>query len=173
MKPVTITILMLLVFIISCREEIISPGTPDSNLITNSSFEENNRPTLRGWEVSGQVGFSTSTPPGGGSHSVRIEASWGPLNYITYTLPAMSGTRIYEFSCWGISTGGNISLSSFRDTIKTIKQVTVSSDNWNHYTLIDTITGSRGDMISVSLFGSFATLLERPSLYDRCTLKVK
>jgi hypothetical protein len=169
---------ILLIFIIfsflSCKDGIVSPDG-SGNLITNSSFEISGSPSLRGWEVSGNVKFYRDTPPRGGSYSIGIDESWGVPNYAAYPLAAKRGTSIYYFSCWAKvdSLPASIKLALHQDTIKYFKEIAVTDTLWRFYSITDTITASRGESIKIFLNGSISQLLPSTTYYDRCFLEIR
>jgi hypothetical protein len=165
-------VILAAVLIISCSDEIVSPGfTP--NLITNSSFEINGIPSLRGWEVNGEISFFRDTPPEGGRFSIGIQEAWGPPYYAAYSLPAERGTRIYKLSCWAKtdSIPAAITFTLVGDTVKQSKSIEVTDRAWRLYTLTDTVVSSRGDSIKIFLNGSISHLLPSRTYYDRCFLE--
>jgi hypothetical protein len=167
-------IILVTLFVASCRDGIVSPGTT-SNFITNHSFENKGAPSLRGWEVFGKVDFFRDTPPGGGTYSIGIESSWVPQYYAAYSLRVENGKRVYDFSCWAkaVQIPASINIIIYNDTVKYSKSIEVTDTEWRLYKLSDTITVSRGDSIKIYLNGSTSQLLPSTTYYDQCYLHIR
>jgi hypothetical protein len=174
MRVIILAALILTIFI-SCRDEISSPDNRERNLITNSSFELNNRPTLKGWITNGNVNYSRDVPRDGGIYSIVIDEAWGPPGYVSYSVLLEQGTRVYIFDCWAKagSVPAEISFIHSRDTILTHKIIEVKDSIWKSYSYAALITAGVNDTIKIFLKGSRSHLASSKTYYDRCTLRVE
>ena len=156
----------------SCSDEATSPEEMDNNLIQNSSFEFNGSPSLRDWNVRGEVDFFVDTPPDGGRYSIGITESWIEFNSVSYTLAALHGNRVYTLTCWAKSGGipASIAFEVHNDTLVYSRVTEVTDTLWRSYTIDETVNGTRGETIKIFLKGSISQLLPSTTYYDRCTL---
>ena len=156
----------------SCKKTTVEPTTP-INQISNSSFEVDDKPSLVGWSPSDTtdfIKFSNDVPQNGGNWSVRIETVWGPPPRIRATLQPSEGTHRYQLSTWSKKQGiGGTIYVFLNSTLR--KSVVVSDTVWNVYTIIDTISASSADSISIQLAGGFSQILAGKTYYDLCTFQ--
>jgi len=167
--------LLAAILVTSCKDEATTTVPDDRNLIPNPSFEQDGSPTLRSWDISGEVITIEDSPPGGGRYSARISEVWGPAGFISVTLPAVGGDKQYVFTCWGKTENlpAEIEMSFIRDSTLQTKSGAVTDTIWTIYSLADTYSARSGDSIKIILKGSISQLLPSKTFYDQCFLEVR
>lgn len=161
----------------SCSDDTsVSITSGETNLLLNPSFEVNANPTLQSWTTNDYpaIKYSGDVPTGGGYWSITIEAVWGTPIYVRTTVLASEGRHIYKFSFMAKTqgSGGNASLIFVHvrnDSLR--KQIQVADSTWTSYSLLDTLTISRGDSIAVKLSGGFSQILYGKTFFDLCKLE--
>jgi len=142
-----ILILLSVLFIISCnKNKSLLESHPISNLIKNSSFEENGQPSLKYWYIqdSSKIKFSNDTPADGGKWSIYLHAEWyGPLpKSPSYFVTLSPGRHILEFSVYGKSKtihGSSLLVLKKGDHRQIVAQNRITDSIWTKYSLIDTL----------------------------------
>ena len=95
-------------FLSGCKGDNTLLESPDrTNLIRNSSFEENGQPSLMHWYVqdTSKIFFSKDVPRGASHWSVFLHAEhYAPLPKTpSYYVPLSTGKHILEFSIYSKS----------------------------------------------------------------------
>ena len=162
--------------------EIVNPPTGIS-LISNGSFEFNRLPSLQGWTANvadtSYVNFSPSTPPDGGSYSVRLRNEWSFPGSIEYSVVSAPGTHRYRLHAWAravltgaLRAGGEMSIlldSSGNTTIR--KSWHFADTTWTDAGLLDTLTTGTKDTVLIRLRGNIDQFSNGYVLFDLCTFE--
>lgn len=146
------------------EDQITNPPS-DTNLLTNSSFEVSGGASLQGWMVNTTdtafVNFSTDTPSGGGSFSVRLRNEWSFPGSVWQTVALPSGTHRYRLTALAkvvraaMNAGGDMRIQIKQaGTWSTTKNFHFSDTTWTSASLLDTLTTVAGDTIAVRLRGN-------------------
>jgi len=174
-----IFIFISILFIISCNK-YKSPleSHPTSNLIKNSSFEENGQPSLKYWYIqdSSKIKFSNDTPADGGKWSIYLHAEWyGPLpKSPSYFVPLSPGRHMLEFSVYGKSKtvpGSSLLILKKGDERQVEAQLLIADSTWTKYSLIDTLNINEGDSLFVLLYGGGTEVVDGITYFDLVELK--
>ena len=169
-----ITLMMCFLFTLTnCNSNTNPVIFKDTNIVINSSFEEDGHPSLNDWIVdSTQVPyFDNDVPPGGGKWSLYLKANWyGPLPKTPlYFLPLSSGEHIINLSVWGKfkSIRGSVFLLLKNDNKQNVVgQISIENTTWTKYSLIDTVRINSGDSLFVLLFGGGTELVDGSTYFD-------
>lgn len=164
-----------------CNESSSTASGPGSQeeLILNGSFEQGGAPSLTGWKQSypdtAFAHFSTDVPAGGGSYSLSLLNTWGPLPDLQATVPAAPGLHHFRLTFYSKETpaiarqfaSGIVSIAHKTvDSLVYRKWIGVSDSDWTGYTLLDTILAAQGDSIIVSLAGGQTQWSFGQTLFD-------
>lgn len=172
-------------FIRCSREEKSIVNPPDeNNLITNSSFEFNNNPSLDYWSDtsadSSYVSFSRDAPTDGGNYSIRLKNEWTFPGTIVYYVIPPAGTHRYRLSVYAKAkrhtptsfAGGYMSLiqvSSGNSTVE--KYLRFTDTTWTSGSLIDTLSTTSSDTLIIQLQGNIDQWSYGDILFDLCTFE--
>ena len=162
----TLTIILWLI-IGGCSNRIVEVHIPQVpvNLITNGSFEIDHQASLIGWSPDTTMGdfvnYSTDTPLGGGSFSIKLRNEWSFAGVVSQTFVPPSGTHQYRLSVasrvvrLGWNAGGNMWLYINRgDSLTMINKFHFADTVWTFNSIIDTYTINTGDTMSIILRGN-------------------
>ncbi len=178
----TVTLLVCIIFN-GCRKssDTISGPPSSTNLIMNSSFENNGNPSLEEWKSyvddTSAINFSNSLPPDGGNFSVRLLNDWTSMAEIFYKVVPQSGTHAYRLSVWGrtikpdsfLSASGNLSITlKTGDTQTQRKSLWFQDTVWTMYSLLDTVTTVSTDTIIIDLRAGMGQFSWGYTLFDLC-----
>ncbi|MFH1198109.1 MAG: hypothetical protein V1720_20575 [bacterium] len=135
---------------------------PENNLLTNGSFEINGAASTSGWTEyyleSSVEKFSTDTPIGGGSFSVKLKnIGWMAASVLHQKLVVPPGTNRYRLTTYSKAiesqlAGGEMSINIYKNgSWTTSKRMHFSDTTWTTGSLLDTISTETGDTISIRL----------------------
>jgi len=165
------TPILLLIFF-SCAGEDSTEPTED-NLVYETSFEENGLFFTDDWSLSALSSSSNSTPPGGGSFSLAIEASDPPQIYSSIKVVAKTQYTINRLTFWskasGVTSGvyGTAVLSLIRNGAELrSKSIQIDQINWQSFSIQDTFTVAAGDSFQIKFSGGMNQLLSGRSYFD-------
>jgi len=172
------TMLLLLTAAACLNDEtLISDEKNQKNLISNSSFEIDNKPTLQGWVAdSARDNLVKDAPPQGGQWSIKLEAGWAPQEGFAETYySGDTGKNIYRLTVW-IKTlhqwDGTISLG-LKKSGQTIIRKSASRDSpqWSQLSLQDTLSVSRADSIIIRLSAGITEVRRGEARFDLVRLE--
>jgi hypothetical protein len=158
----------------SCKKAgstVVEPPEPPigTNLIGNYSFEVNKTPSLQGWVTTdtSAIGFSSDTPPNGGTWSIYIETTMQPGAEVQTAIAMPQGTYRYRLSTWAKRNnfGGGVFLI-FNKAIR--KFLPIEDTTWTLCTINDTLTTVVGDTVIVALTGGGSELIAGRTYFDIC-----
>ncbi len=164
MKYATIYFFLCSILISSCNKSTSGPYN-NHNLLSNSIFWEDGKPSLKGWivEDTSVVHFSTDVPQNGSGSSIVMHAEWfGPWqsnSIYAAILPPLEGSHYYTLSAFGKNSGVSGSISVFLNRPSTpnsslIKSLRINnSQTWFYYSQMDTVTTSSVDTLFVVING--------------------
>lgn len=138
------------------------------NLISNPSFEENGEPYCDGWFPGGTIPFSNCDSTGtllasivksspddsiSGLWSLELFGSLPDSGNVWTFIPAIPGTHVYELNFWMNSSnfGGMAGINIKNAPPENTKWLEDWGQPWQFYSLVDTITASASDSISIVL----------------------
>lgn len=152
--PILIAVSFFICILVT-KASFASSISDSSNLIQNSSFENNGQPTLQSWSMfqnTYQV-FVQDVPPNGGQWSIGITPGWIPfIGAVGTLIVGQSGVGIYELTVWMKSNPERGSASFGRHAHDNPwKQVYCDSASWVSYSLVDTLSLQPNDTIVVLL----------------------
>lgn len=165
-------IFLVVCFIISaihggCKDEAVDP-IELTNLISNSSFEQNGQPSLEGWTLSFPdtiyYQFSTDVPHRGGGYSLSLMSYGISIPAASATIKATPGFHSYRLKTFGKAKPGNwvpgqIGLAlKTRDSLVARTSLTFSDTSWTEYALSDTISAGPTDSIVIWFSPGFSHL---------------
>jgi hypothetical protein len=161
------------------EEAIVNPPAV-TNLIPNSSFEDNGAPWLGGWEIPSGTLLDTvrDAPPGGGTWSVELECNGNlyDASRIQFPTAPPPGIRtIYRLSFYAkyVVNGGFASLALIKDNVtKSLVHVHVTDTTWAEYQILDTLTAMRMDILVLVLHEGGSINRTAKTFYDLCRLEV-
>lgn len=148
---------LMLVVLCSCSQSPTAPSQSSSNLIENSTFEVNGKPSLQSWVCDTSLATIVNASPGGdGTYSLQLEPGWIPQQGFAQTFVSpKSGAGVYNLTLWMKANNGwhgSVSLGTWsQGSWVTSKTVPVDSSEWSMITLSDTLSPSQSDSISVYL----------------------
>lgn len=187
MKPTTIVInfagIVLCAVLTTCNKTnnlIVNPQ-PDSNLLTNSSFEYPGYQSIYGWTISdydtSAFHYLHDTPPGGGVYSINIKNRWpnSPITLVQF-VRAPQGSHIYRLSVWAKDYfgGGQVSWGiKTSTTFIVVGSITVSDTVWSYYAILDTVPTTTSDSLGVSVIGGYLQPADSgaSTTFDLCKLE--
>lgn len=159
----------------------VTPQTTGDNLLSNSSFELGDRPSLDGWQPqttdTSFVSIVADAPPNGGRFSARLRNEWTFAGSITARAALASGTHRLRLSVWAKSararfSHGNVWLGiQKRESLLYRKNLLVADSVWTFVSLLDTVTTNVGDSVVVRLSGDIRQFAGGYSLFDVCRLE--
>ncbi len=172
--------LFLLTISIRCNTNKNPLSSKDNtNIILNSSFEENGHQSLKYWYVdSTQIPyFDTDVPPGGGKWSIYLEASWyGPLpKSPSYLLPLSSGKHILNLSLWGKYKsvhGSAFLIQKNKDMQNMVGKIVIEDTTWTKYSFIDTVQLNTNDSLLILLYGGGTEVVPGKTHFDLVEVKL-
>ncbi len=141
---------------------IIGTST-DNNLIKNSTFDIDGKPSFRGWTVyaydSTYVTFSNDVPPSAGAFSARLRNTWGLPGEIDYMILPPRGTHAYRLSAWtktdsASGGGGIVSIENNAGHVISGGWPYDADTVWTLHVLVDTITTAPTDTLLIILTGN-------------------
>ena len=169
----TISLMVFLFMVLTkCDTDKNPLSYDDTNIIMNSSFEENGSPSLDHWTVydSKIVCFDNDVPPGGGKWAVYFHAGWFPSVYtLSYFLPLTSGEYILNLSLWARykSIRGSAFLMLKRDNIeKIIESIEIKDTEWTKYSVLDTLRINSGDSLFILLSAGGTEVADGETHFD-------
>jgi hypothetical protein len=168
---------LLVLFLFSntgCKQSPVGPHTED-NLLSNSSFEINNNPTLEGWQSGNQqlAELVHDAPPNGGSWSLQLTSDGAPTSGYVYTpvINLKSGdiVRLSAFVRTNSKSGGKgiIYLSYNNHT----KSASSSDTLWKKISVTDTLTLTQRDTLWVTLSSPITERTPFQQLFDLVELR--
>ena len=129
------------------------------NLLQNSSFGEDGKPSGDYWRVANYPGFQfhNSAPDGGGKWSVCLPGDGSPgqelaVVYQTVPLPGGGGVRRVTLDLWARKSLFNRSVELQligADTVRHMAAVTIDSQNWARYIRAFSFMAEAGDSLRV------------------------
>lgn len=184
MKAILFSLILIFINVlvyepINCNQSIIEPPF-DNNLISNSSFEIDNVPTLKGWRLGNKqlAKLVKQAPPGGGNWSLQLTSDWAPTTGYAYTsVPNLKSGDIIRLSAYVRGYGkfggrGIIGLAVGSKFYTVNLKSTSSSDTlWNRISLTDTLNLTPGDSVWVVLSSPITELIPFRQLFDLVKLE--
>ncbi len=145
-----------------CTNDVSGPGSDDSNLISNPSFEFNDAPSFAGWHLNDTINdpaelYSNDVPLLGGYWSMRREPDFPPDDgFAQYYVVGPVDRSVYRLTVWGKAlngwTGGNAQFRMFSGGTDELRKSTpITADTWQYYTLEDTLRLYENDTLVVRL----------------------
>jgi len=170
-------------FLVACSGHLVTEPNPGANLLTNSDFQKNGKPSLNGWIVpdTSAIHFSADTPANGSGTSIFMHAEWyapWPSNSIYTTILPPEGKHRYKLSVFGKKTGvgGSVSVylhrpSTSRSSIVSTLQIGPDS-TWTSYSQEDTISATLSDTLFLIIHGGGTELLTGTTYFNTCTFEL-
>lgn len=170
-------LLITTILVLGCAEEETTEPNED-NLLYETSFESNGSFSTDGWTISAASKSSNSTPPGGGSYSLEINATDPPEVFSTFRVAAKTQYSINRLEFWSKASGvssnvyGKAVLSLVRNGAE-LQSSSISIDriDWGTFTLQDTFAVAAGDSFLVKLSGGMNQLLSGKTYFDLIQLQ--
>lgn len=147
---------------VGCKNDISGPGGSNNNLVTNPSFEADSWYLLDGWHMKDTLldtigHFSNDVPILGGNWSLDLVPKFSPEEgWADYYIVGPVDNSVYKLSIWAKQVG-NWDGGSVRFQVRTAgsteeRQATeVTSENWQYYTLEDTLRLYENDTLVLRL----------------------
>ncbi len=138
-------------------------GPPiDNNLIKNSTFEIDSKPSFQGWTVyaydSTYVTFSRDVPPSGGAFSASLRNAWILPGEIDYMILPPRGMHAYRLSAWTKTEdpayGGIVSIEDNAGHVLGGGWPYEPDTVWTLHVLVDTITTTPTDTLLIVFRGN-------------------
>ncbi len=179
MKYIILSLFIFGFISLNCSNTVTGPTTSyNNNLLANSTFEANEKPSLIGWNVpdTSAFSFSSDIPQGGSGSSIIMNAAWVPGNIIfTSTIPQL-GSHSYKLSIFGkySGVGGKVSLYLNRpenSSSTLIEEIPINSNAWSHYSQTKTISATDGDTLFVIINGGETELAGGTTYFNTCRLE--
>lgn len=141
----------------SCNQSPTAPSQSSSNLIDNSNFEVNGKPSLQSWVCDTSLAtIVKAAPASDGTYSLELQPGWIPQQGFAQTFIARkSGAGLYNLTLWIKADNGwhgSVSLGTWsQGSWVSRKTVPADSSQWSMITLSDTLSPLTSDSISVYL----------------------
>jgi len=165
----------------SCKNDSTGPATDPGNLISNPSFELNDKPSYAGWHFAdaADTAVSDDVPTLGGSWSLRMYPDWLPVPYARAYVTGESGRRVYTLSVWvktaNLPEPARIACGILQPdrTLRDEVHVNISGTDWSQYTLQDTLDLVATDTLVVELSPGAAQVvpIDALALFDLVRLQ--
>jgi|GEM_PF-6077363 len=163
----------------------VNSNSTNSNLLKNSSFTVNGKPSLEYWQANdtAKVKFVNDIPSQSSYISVglkSVDGIYGRLEipggiYQSVNLPV--GSRVYTFSFWARNDSSNYGYASLQtfnnDTLKSTNLITVTSTSWKEYSMNITLSSQELSTIRASFFGGVSDGNYGETLFNQCSLSAK
>ena len=174
-------VLLLAIVCVGCKDNGTGPSSA-TNLITNSTFERNGKPSLDGWHRweesdTSVTEFSQDIPSGGGGFSITFQArqfSPCPSNSIYANLTVPSGNHLYRISIYGKRTGigGAISVYVNRPPCELEREpfviMPLTDTVWTLYSFSDTLSTISSDTVFIMLVGGATEVAGGTTYFNTC-----
>ena len=180
MRHTTLLLLFCAFLSASCSNSVTGPNG-GQNLLTNSTFEINGKPSLEGWVVpdTSAVHFSSDVPQGGSGSSIVMHigqfAPW-PGNSVFATVIPPQGTHSYSLSVFDMGAGGGVFVYLNRPNTSNSSLVaslrTKGTASWVLSTQTDTLSTMPGDTVFVTISGGGSPEVGGTSYYNTCTFEL-
>ena len=150
----------------SCKNDVSGPGSDDSNLISNPSFEFNDMPSFEGWHLPDTVDppattnlqyFTDDAPLLGGLWSLKVVPDFAPREgFAQHYIVGPADSYVYRLSVWGKAVSGiasgTVQFRLFSSGTNELRQsVAVTANAWQLFTLEDTVRLYDTDTLVVRL----------------------
>ncbi|PWB72019.1 hypothetical protein C3F09_07135 [candidate division GN15 bacterium] len=144
---------------LSCKNDTTGPINDAGNLVTNSGFELNDKPSYVGWSFSNpaDTAVSDDVPLAGGTWSLLMRPEFLPSPYARYYITGENGRRVYSLSVWVKTTNltepAHIACGILQPdrTLRNEVQVNILGTDWTQYSLEDTLDIITTDTLVVEL----------------------
>ena len=177
----SITFILLMSLMVSCKDNFITPNPEPVNLIDNPSFETNGQPSLQSWWISYTVlsNIIQDAPPAGGKFSLELSPGWVPqVCFARAFVSGQSGTGMFKLTACmknnshGLLWRAYVSLGHMASN-QWVRYKSISSDstNWTTVSIIDTMLLQASDTLAVQLSGGAAELGFGHTLFDVVSLQ--
>ncbi len=149
-----------------CKNDVSGPGSGDSNLIANDSFEPGEYPSFACWNLNDTTGnppdiavhFSNDVPLLGGDWSLKVtpDPSASREGFADFYVIGPVDKYVYRLAVWGKPLNGwdngAIQFRLFSPGSNELRQSNpVNLDGWQYYTLEDTVQLYENDTLVVRL----------------------
>lgn len=164
----------ILVLAMSCSESVVESEV-NENLLSNGSFEQNNKPSLDGWRLGNQqlIELVNQAAPNGGNWALQLTSDWVPATGFVYTpITNVKSGDIVRLSASVRGTGsvpgtGIIRLVVGQDIYSGHKKEASSGDTvWTKISVTDTLNMSINDTLWVILSSPPTELIPFQQLFD-------
>lgn len=167
-----------LLFLMARCNLVVNPAGEVNNLIKNSSFEEDGKPSLTGWTVNEkiEVKLEKDTPKNGGHYSVSLPIeSFAPVHKVlTYPIPEKPGKHVYLFSVFGKSSASRgeamLLVQQADSTLREEGILRITDHDWTRYSMKDTIDLKKNEKLYVNLYGGGTELVAGWTNFDLVSL---
>lgn len=170
---------------------LMATATSSQNLISNGGFETGNNLDCNNWydrcgnELTQtcdtveycHVSFSKDAPSTipEGNWGIKVHGAFPQTGYAETYITGISGTHVYKLQFYMISENLNGSASLGKGSQQNFapgKTITDRSDTWQQYSLVDTVTSSHTDTITVRLRAESCDFCVLTSGFDQIELTI-
>ncbi len=168
---------LILSLLSSCSQSPTAPNQSSSDLIQNSNFEMNGKPSLNSWIYDTLLATVVRAGPDSESTwSLQLKSGWIPQQGFAQTyVSGQYGPGVYAVSVWVKADSGSVATLSFGRWSggKWVSPDSVSSTvpQWLMMSIVDSLSPSASDSIAVCLSAGSTELTSRAVLFTDVTLQ--
>ncbi len=176
-KLLTAIIFLTVLSLASCKKEVAITQNRNSNLIQNSSFENNGQQSFQDWTGSG-YSLVNDVPTNGGQWALQLEPEWFPgEGYAETFITGYVGYNTFILNCdtKTINWTGHIKLrkKDINGTVTDLQNITFNNSSWNTISITTSVLLQQTDEFIVHLSAGGTEVATGKVLFDNVNLQLQ